>query len=1167
MKRRNLLLALILILGTVAASAQEFRATITGRVLDQSGAVIPKAKIIVQNTDTGVKSATVSGDAGYYTAPFLLPGMYSITTSSPGFSTNVRNGIKVETGAKLGIDITLAVGSMNQEVKVTSDAPLIQTETATAGQVLTTQEIEDLPDNGRSPLALARTEYGVIAKQKHSVTEARPFDNSGASDFSIGGGNSQSNELLLNGVPNMQDSSRVAAYSPLQDSVSEIRVDVFESDASYGDTSGGTVNMTTKAGTNQFHGTLSEFNQFSAIDAPPRWFTGGAKQPVTRQNQYGGTIGGPVLLPKLFNGRDKLFFFYAYEGFKGSDPGSKTTTVPTAAERKGDFSALLALGPGYQFYDPATTQTTTVNGKVTYTRQPIVNNIITRPLNPVAAALLKYYPLPNQPGAADGENNYFSNTPTIYDYSSNQGRLDYSINTNNKLFFEIHRSYNTTTQSNIFRNIATGNLSINNFWGGSLDYIHTFSPSLTADTRLGFSRSANNNSLPSQGFDATTLGFPEYINTFSTERALPRINPSEFETLSTKPGSVADFDTIQLFSAITKVAGRHTIKIGPDIRANKLSKLSPGYSSGSFQFTPKFFNQKTNAPSPTYGSSFAAFLLGIPTSSSSNSIYDINTPTTSNNWYFAGFIQDDWKAASHLTINLGLRLEHETPIVESNNRAVVAFDPTVQNAVTSAAIANYKAKPQAQLPVSNFQPTGGIYFATADHRNAYNTPTLYVSPRLGVSFAPPIFNDRTVIRGGVGLFDNPFNDYNTSQTYGYSQSNVLIDSLDGATPAASLSDPFPAGNPLIEPTGSSLGINTNLGNKIQFVDPNVKVPYSIRWNLDVQQQLTKNLMIDVGYIGNHQVHMSYSNAISSTPLLPFLSHSSRKDVALSLAMGTSLTGTSNPFSGLLPGTSYNSSITTAQLLQAYPQYTGVTQALVPGASAIFHELLVRVQKRMSHGLTMNLNYEWSHGLITTQLNDGGPLVYGASTSDFPNHLSITGNYVLPVGRGKALLGHANRAVDLLIGGFTVNTIYQYLSGAPLQWGNVAFANGTSFDSKLKIQPRAYNGAFDTSLFYTGTGANIKNDPTDTGQPNSYNYRTFPQYYGRQDATNNLDASILKDFHISERVRVQYRFEAFNVLNHTSFGPPNLSPTSKVFGTINSTSSTPRTLQQGIRVVF
>ena len=326
MKRNSLLVLLMLVLGTVAASAQEFRATITGRVMDPSGAVIPKATVVIQNTDTGVKSQTVSGDSGYYTAPFLLPGMYSLTTSAPGFSTSVRNGIKVETGAKLGIDITLKIGSMDQEVKVTSDAPLIQTETATAGQVLTTQEIEDLPNNGRSPLALARTEYGVIAKQKHSVTEARPFDNSGASDFSVGGGNSQSNELLLNGVPNMQDSSRVAAYSPLQDAVSEIRVDVFESDASYGDTSGGTVNMTTKAGTNQFHGTLSEFNQFSAINAPQRWFAGGAKQPVTRQNQYGGTIGGPVLLPKLFNGRDKLFFFYAYEGFKGSDPGAKTVT-------------------------------------------------------------------------------------------------------------------------------------------------------------------------------------------------------------------------------------------------------------------------------------------------------------------------------------------------------------------------------------------------------------------------------------------------------------------------------------------------------------------------------------------------------------------------------------------------------------------------------------------------------------------------------------------------------------------------------------------------------------------------------------------------------------------------------------------------------------------------
>jgi hypothetical protein len=290
-----------------------------------------------------VKVTLATDKSGTYTAPYLLPGTYSISGSAAGFGTYVHDGIKLLTGEKVEIDLTLAVGSQTQEVRVTADAPLVETASATSGQVLTSQEIEDLPDNGRSPLGLAKSMEGVVAKQKNSVVQSRPFDNSAASDYSLGGGNSQSNEYLLNGVPNMQNSSRLPGYSPLQDSVQEVRVDLFESDASYGDTSGGTVNLVTKAGTNQFHGSVNEFNQFSAINAPVRWFASAAPQLATRQNQYGGVIGGPVWIPKVWDGRNKLFFLYSFEGFKGSTPAPSTTTVPTAAERTGDFSHYWQL--------------------------------------------------------------------------------------------------------------------------------------------------------------------------------------------------------------------------------------------------------------------------------------------------------------------------------------------------------------------------------------------------------------------------------------------------------------------------------------------------------------------------------------------------------------------------------------------------------------------------------------------------------------------------------------------------------------------------------------------------------------------------------------------------------------------------------------------------------
>ena len=1177
MTRALLLIAFLAF--SITASAQEFRATISGRVTDPSGAIVPKASVIVTNSDTGAAVNSTSNSSGEFTVPFLLPGKYSIAVTATGFQKSFREGITLNTGDKVNADMVLTVGSVNQEVHVTADVPLIETATATSGQVLTAEEVEDLPDNGRSPLGLAKSMYGVVAKQKNSVVQARPFDNSAASDYSLGGGNSQSNEYLLNGVPNMQDSSRVPAYSPLQDSVQEVRVDLFESDASVGDTSGGTVNLVTKNGTNTFHGALSEFNQFSAINAPTRWFSNGSKQLATRQNQYGGYIGGPVWIPKIFNGKDKLFFLYSYEGFKGSTPNPITSTVPTAAERTGDFSALLGIGTqvtgtrctvggvkytttynSYQLFDP-TSGVVDPNCPGQALRTAIPNNVLPPGrLNSIALAYLKYYPLPNQTGAADGENNFFSNVPTTNNYTSQSGRLDYSINDSNKLFFETHRSEYIQTASNIFQNISTGSRSYTVYQGGLLDFVHTFTPTATLDSRISLTRSYKNSSLPSQGFQATSLGYPSYLNQ-NPSTAMPRLAFTEtgstapFAGLSTQPGSLTAFDTIQFFSAFTKVRGHHTFKIGPDLRQNKNNVYSPGYSSGTFGFGNTFVGAGTSVAGPVFGGSFASFLLGTPNSGT----YNIAPPLTYNNWYYGAFIQDDWRVNQHLSLNLGFRAETETGINESRNRAIVGFDPTIVNSATAGAKAAYTTTAFAEMPAGSFAPTGGVIYASSSNRSEYKTPTAYVSPRLGFSYAPPIFRDKLVFRGGTGIYVNPFNDYYTPQSYGFSSTTSLVASNNSnLSPATSLNDPFPTTNPIVQPTGSSLGFNQNLGSSLVFRPKNVQVPYSERWDADIQVALSKNMMVNIGYIGNHQVHLSYSNCVSCISQLPFLSKSPTNDPTVQSNLSAAV---ANPFKGQ-PGVTGTlataSTVSKLTLLGQFPEYSSVTEQLVPGQSATYNALLFRLYIRSSHGLTTNVNYTYSHNLQTAQLNGGGPLTYQENASDFPNHLSITNVYKLPIGRGKTFLGHAPRIVDELIGGFTVDTIYQYLSGAALSWGMPYFANGTAYNSNLKVSPRQYFGAFDKTLFNT----------TSTAQPSStYNFRTFPLFYGRQDATNNLDASILKDFHAGERFRIQYRFEAFNVLNHTSFGAPNTSPTSATFGTITSVSSVPRVLQQGLRVVF
>src|SRR5438874_2107632 len=347
-------------------NAQEFRGSLTGRITDPSGLGVPNAKIVAVKTDTNTRSETVSGTDGNYTLPFLAPGPYEVSTEVAGFKKYTQSGIDLGTNQRLSVNIPLQIGSASDSVTVNSDAPLLNSVTASAGQVITTHEVENLPMNGNTPLALARNALGVIPKQKHLLNQVKPYDTASAVDISLGGANAGSNEYLLDGVPNMSTATRQGAFSPSMEAVSEVKVELFQADASYGDTLGGTVNITTKSGTNEFHGSRYEFNQVSVLAANQFFLNAaGLKPTVTRSNQYGGTIGGPVRVPKLFNGKDKLFFFLAYEGFKDSSPGVSTTAVPTEAERTGDFSALLALGPAYQLYDPASA--TLSGGRVTRT--------------------------------------------------------------------------------------------------------------------------------------------------------------------------------------------------------------------------------------------------------------------------------------------------------------------------------------------------------------------------------------------------------------------------------------------------------------------------------------------------------------------------------------------------------------------------------------------------------------------------------------------------------------------------------------------------------------------------------------------------------------------------------------------------------------------------------
>jgi len=565
-----------------------------------------------------------------------------------------------------------------------------------------------------------------------------------------------------------------------------------------------------------------------------------------------------------------------------------------------------------------------------------------------------------------------------------------------------------------------------------------------------------------------------------------------------------------------------------------------------------------------FGGAFALFDLGLPTSGTET----INSRFQYNNWYFAEFAQDDWKVLPNFTLSMGIRLIHETPVDESQNRQIAGFNSTAINAATVQAEKNYAAAPSSYLPAASFQPVGGLYYASPSQRNGYFPAPLYWSPRVGFAYSPGFSHGTMAIRGGFGVYINPFNDYNAGQAYGYSAtSTYVVSNLTNGNPTSTLQDPFdPNVNPIVQPYGSSLGVNTNLGSGIIYF-ANVRVPYVEKGSIDIQKQFGRSWMVEVGYLTAHGVHYSYSNAISSTPLLPYLSHQQTLDKTVTNNLTQAVT---NPFKGLFPAattpngvtvpntTSLNTSstISVAQLLQAYPEYSSVTQQLVPGQNSSFNALTLRLEKRMSYGLQFNINYEYSRQLgAQSQLNPGGPLWYGETSSDFPQHLAATVIYQLPFGRGRRFMNQS-RLMDEIFGGYEVTSIYQFLSGTPISWGNVVY---TGNFSDFNNHPHQANGQ---------PSFNIANfDRTSADQPNSYNFRTFPAYLLRSDGNNNFDFSVLKNFTLGEHMVLQPRVDAFNALNHVQFSSANVSPTSSSFGVVNSQLNASRQLQGGLHFIF
>ena len=1127
------------------AAAQQFRSSITGRVMDPQEAVIPGVKVTATDSATGAVYESVSGAAGQYTLPFLQPGRYKVEAEVSGFKHYIRQNVQLSANDQLGLDIVLEVGIATESVTVTSEAPMLNTTNASTGQVVSSTFIQAFPLNGRSPLSLAQIAFGVVPTADPLFQ--RPFDNSRISSFSMGGAPDQSNELLLDGAPDTTRDRR-SAFSPPVDTVDEVKVETFQVDAAYGNTGGGTVNVVSKSGTNQVHGTVYDFNQVSKTAATD-FFVNRAGQKKTNlvYNQFGAAAGGPLWVPRVIDGRNRIFWYFAWEGIKHVNPEPVTTTVPTAAERDGDFSALLAQGQAYQIFDPLTG---VVEGS-RIRRQPLAGNLIPKArLNPIALKYLPFYPLPNQTGRLDGRDNFLAASTRRENFNSELGRLDFNLSQRHKFFFNYRHNERLQDRGNYFKNVATGNFLNRINWGSTLDDVYTFNPTTVLNTRANWMRFTDGGYRPSLGFDMSTLGFPAALAAASSQPVMPQAAIGGFQTLGTTGTSLTPFDQFQIFSTLNKVAGAHSLHLGADLRLLRESAANLGASSGNYSFSSNWTRGPLdNATAAPIGQELASFLLGLPTGGN----YDYASFRTNQSGYLAFFLQDDWKVKRNLTLNLGLRYEKELATTERFDRQVVGFDGATANSVTAAAKRAYAANPVPELPAAQFNPTGGMVFASPSQRGVTSSSSKLFSPRVGFAWTPEGMGSKTVLRGGFGVFYFTQGLVGALQP-GYFQSTQLVATLDSfLTPAATLINPFPSG--ILQPVGNSLGRDTFLGQSAEFYNPNLRMPYSLRWNFTVQHQLGRDTVIEAGYMANHALRLTVNRGLNWIPP-QFLSTSPLRDQAVIDRLTANV---ANPFRNLLPGTSLNgSTVALSQLLRQYAQFSGDNGVRLDSdtfGSSYFHSLQMRLEKRLSHGLTWMANYQFSRLIEKRSFlnpSDAAPEKRVAS-EDRPQRLVVSAVYELPFGRGKAFGASANPVLARIIGGWSLSGAYSYASGAPLDWSEAIYLGGD-----LQFNPRAVNGAFDTSRFIT-----------DSRQQLASHLRTFPSRFGnlRQDGTNNVDMSLLKDTAIRERVKIQFRTDFFNALNHPEFGTPNTAPANSSFGRITAQYNLPRTVQMALKLVW
>ncbi len=1120
--------------------AQTFTANLTGLVTDPGGGAIPGVSLKLTNTATNEARQTTSGAEGRYTFSQLLPGNYALTAEATGFKAFIRSGIELRASQSGAVDVALQVGEVSQRVEVASSIVQLDTQTANQSVTLNRDMVAALPTNVRNPFVLVHATAGVTAPAT-GISQSVADQNHDR--FGFNGGRSTTTGILLDGVSVTTGNGwNGLIYSPSVDAVQEVQIIRNSYDSQYGRSGGGVVSVVTKGGGARYHGTVFDFLRNSVFDANS-WINnrGGNARPMFQRNQYGANFSGPIWKSK------RLFFFANYEALRQGSPANSTVTLPTERERAGDFSQTRnPNGTLSLVYNPFSNRANPNGAGVA--RDAFPGNVVPASLfDPVGVKAVALYPQANRAGNAITQALNYSATGKSVNVSDRADiRVDWARSEKHTIYGRFSDAWRIQGRpAAIWQSFTTtGPISGNPRYQTMIGNTFVPNPTWVINVLAGHGRWNERQRANEFGRTGAELGLPGALVGQVDIPNLPQFYMTNYSNIghSRDLNNYSRTDNFQV--NVTKERGVHSIRFGFAWESNK--------TTGGSQFAPEFtFNRDmTSGPvaqigATTSGNAVASLLLG--TGASGN----LQKPVlgASNRLYYAGYFQDTWRIGRRLTINPGIRYDIQRGPTERFDR-YSNFHYAVDNPLGARV---------------GFPLKGGLVFLDSKNRASWDTDWFNFAPRLGISYK---LNDKMVVRTGYGIFYPQV--LGNGDMTGFSATTPWVPSVggDGINPQDPLRNPFPNG--LVPALGRSAGLLTNAGLGAGSFQRHHPDPYMQNFSFDIQYEVSRSTVVEIGYAGHQGRKLSYGVGLNDNQLDPAL-----------LSMGATLTQqVPNPFFGFIAtGALSGRTVPRQRLLRPFPQFDSVNRSgAIGGGSSSYNALLMKLTKQFSSGLMLMSSYQWSKAIDNigeTEPNPGGAadgyrnnrdisIERSLSAHNLPHSFVTAFVYDLPVGRGKALGGGMGGLLNVIAGGWQTAGIVRFSSGLPVRMTAPSQISQFGFGVQLPdikngndvaVDRRTPDRWFNTAAFTAPAPFTVGNSP-----------RRLPLLTAAQQ--KNADVSLMKNFRWRERVRVQFRAEAFNLTNTPQFGWPDTAFGSNTFGVVSSTMNIgPRNIQFGLKADF